>query len=214
MSFKTAWETSALSQVCTVEQVEQAAMQAHQELYSNEELGRNQEEADIGKFWRQRPDRMAINHDKRIIYIIELKRTLDLRPSFQAKAEDRANQQSRLGPRFWPAIHEWLAQTLTKVGTRSDWKVQMIVFTGGTMGSVKIERFEHNLKALDVKKKAWTHMRKLHARALLEAHDAVLRAYYETLYASLYIVKPRKHIIDTMSHRILCVGETAGGLRT
>ena len=90
----------------------------------------------------------------------------------------------------------------------------MIVFTGGTMGSVKIERFDHNLKALDVKKKEWSHIRKLHARALLEAHDAILRAYYETLYASLYIVKPRKHIIDTMSHRILCVGETAGGLRT
>ena len=44
------------------------------------------------------------------------------------------------------------------------------------MGSVEIERFEHNLKALDVKKKEWTH--KLHARVLLEAHDAVLRAYY------------------------------------
>jgi hypothetical protein len=93
VSFKTAWETSASHQVCTVEQVEQAAMQAHQELNSNKELGRNQEDADIGKFWRQRPDRMAINHDKRIIYIIEFKRTLDLRPSFQAKAEDRANRQ-------------------------------------------------------------------------------------------------------------------------
>ena len=84
----------------TVEQVEQAAMQAHQELNSNKELGRNQEDADIGKFWRQRPDRMAINHDKRIIYIIEFKRTLDLRPSFQAKAEDRANQQLLISG--WP----------------------------------------------------------------------------------------------------------------
>ena len=75
-------------------------------------------------------------------------------------------------------INEWLAQTLTKVGGSSDWKVQVIVFTGGTMGSVEIERFENNLKALDVKKKEWTHIRKLHARVLLEAHDAVLRAYY------------------------------------
>ena len=30
----------------------------------------------------------------------------------------------------------------------------------------------------------WAHIRKLHARALLEAHDTVLRAYYETLHAS------------------------------
>ena len=36
----------------------------------------------------------------------------------------------------------------------------------------------------------WAHIRKLHARALLEAHDTVLRAYYETQ------VKPRKYIID------------------
>ena len=158
----------------TVEQVEQAAMQAHQELNSNEELGRNQEEADIGKFWRQRPDRMAINQDERIIYIIEFKRTL---PATELPGESRGSGE--------PAItYKWLAQTLTKVGTKSNWKVQMIVFTRGTMGSVKTESFEHNLKALDVKKKEWTHIRKLHARALLEAHDAVLRAYYETLYAS------------------------------
>ena len=75
-------------------------------------------------------------------------------------------------------------QTLIRVGTGLNWTVQMIVFTGGTMGSVKIDRFDHNLKALDVKKKEWTNIRKLHARALLEAHDTVLRAYYETLYAS------------------------------
>ena len=52
------------------------------------------------------------------------------------------------------------------------------------MGSVDVERFESNLKALDVKQKQWRHIRKLHARALLEAHDTVLRAYYETLHAS------------------------------
>ena len=71
--------------------------------------------------------------------MIEFKRTMDLRPSFQAKAEDRANRQ-----------YEWLAKTLTKTGTGSGWTAQMIVFTGGTMGSVKIDRFEHNLKALEV----------------------------------------------------------------
>ena len=115
---------------------------------------------------------MAVNHDKRIIYVIEFKRTMDLRPSFQANAEARATRQ-----------HKWLAQTLAKVGARSDWKVQVIIFTGGTLGSVEIERFENNLKALDVKKKEWAHIRKLHARALLEAHDEVLQAYYETVYA-------------------------------
>ena len=49
----------------------------------------------------------------------------------------------------------------------------------------------------------WAHIRKLHARALLEAHDEVLRAYYETLYASQ---GPRtyhkEHIIDITQHRM------------
>ena len=141
VSFKTAWQTSALQQVCTVQQMEQAAVRAHQEL-SNEELDRHLNVEDIETLWGQRPDRMAINHEKRIICIIEFKRTMDLRPSFQAKAEDRASRQ-----------YEWLAKTLTRAGTGSGWTAQMIVFTGGTMGSVKIDRFEHKLKALEVEKK-------------------------------------------------------------
>ena len=50
------------------------------------------------------------------------------------------------------------------------------------MGSVEVEGFEGNLKILDVKKKAWSSIRKQHARELLEAHDEVLRAYYGALY--------------------------------
>jgi hypothetical protein len=140
----------------------------------------------IEKLWRQRPDRMAINHDKRIIHIIEFKRTLDLRP----KASRRKRRLGRI-------TNEWLAETLTEVGTKSDWKVQMIVSTDGTMGFVEIEKFENNLKALDVEKKEWTHIRKLHARALLEAHDEVLRAYYEILYASQAPKTHRRHHVTS-----------------
>ena len=52
VSFKTAWEASALHQLCTVEQVEQAAMQAHQELNSNEELDRHLNVEDIETLYR------------------------------------------------------------------------------------------------------------------------------------------------------------------
>ena len=94
-------------------------------------------------------------------------------PNFQEKAEDRAQRQ-----------HEWLTNSLSKAVAEKGWKVQMVIFTGGTMGSVKIDTFEHNLTMLEVKKKAWATIRKMHARTLLEAHDTVLRAYYEALYAS------------------------------
>ena len=109
------------------QQIEQAAVQVRQNLNSNEDLDRHINEEDIEQLWRRRPDRIAINRDKRIIYIIEFKRTMDLRPSFQAKAEDRANRQ-----------HEWLTKPLTRAVAEKGWEVQTVIFTGGTMGSVKI----------------------------------------------------------------------------
>jgi hypothetical protein len=39
-----------------------------------EELDRHINEEDIEQLWRRRQDRIAINRDKRIIYIIEFKR--------------------------------------------------------------------------------------------------------------------------------------------
>jgi hypothetical protein len=127
VTFKTAWQNSELPRICIAQQIEQAAVQVRQNLNSNEDLDRHINEEDIEQLWRRRPDRIAINRDKRIIYIIEFKRTMDLRPSFQAKAEDRANRQ-----------HEWLTKPLTRAVAEKGWEVQTVIFTGGTMGSVKI----------------------------------------------------------------------------
>jgi hypothetical protein len=131
---------------------------------------------------------MVGSAQKKTYSLQEFKRTMDLRPSFQAKAEDRANKQ-----------HEWLTKTLTRAVAEKGWEVQTVIFTGGTMGSVKIDKFEHNLTALEVKKKEWATIRKMHARTLLEAHDTVLRAYYEALYASHTPVTQHRHHFTSMS---------------
>lgn len=182
VTFKTAWQNSELQRICTAQQIEQEAVRARQKSKSSEELDCHTNGDDITQLWRRRPDRIAINRDKRIIYIIEFKRTMDLRPSFQAKAEDRANKQ-----------HEWLTETLSGAVAEKGWEVQTVIFTGGTMGSVKIDRFEQNLTTLEVKKKAWATIRKMHARALLEAHDTVLQAYYEASHASHTQVTQHRH---------------------
>ena len=161
-------------------------MHVRRKLNSNEELDRHINEEDIEQLWRRRPDQMAINRDKSIIYITEFKRTMDLRASFHANAEDRANKQ-----------HEWLTKTLTRAVAEKGWEVQTVIFTGGTIGSVKIDKFEHNLTALEVKKKELATIRKMHARALLEAHDTVLRAYYEALYASHTQVTQHRHHVTS-----------------
>ena len=45
-----------------------------------------------------------------------------------------------------------------------------------------VNAFEEALEELGVKEKAWTTIRKVHERRLLEAQDEVLLAYYGGLY--------------------------------
>jgi hypothetical protein len=130
-----------------------------------------------------------IKHKKKkssIVFIKEFKRTMDLRPNFQAKSEDRAKKQ-----------HKWFTETLSRAVAQKGWEVQTVIFTGGTMGSVKIDRFEQNLTTLEVKKKAWATILMMHARALLEAHDTVLRAYYDAVYASHTQVTQHRHHVTS-----------------
>ena len=79
VSLRTIWGKSALRHLCTTKQMEQVAEQLYYEIEHNQELGSDLEDVDIEKFWRQRPDRMATDLKKRIIYIVEFKRTMDLR---------------------------------------------------------------------------------------------------------------------------------------
>ena len=57
-------------------------------------------------------------------------------------------------------------------------KVQQIVFVGGTCGSVHVESFNRNMKALVVLEIKWDPIRKKLVRRLLEEQDKVLRSYF------------------------------------
>ena len=63
------------------------------------------------------------------------------------------------------------------------------------MGSVKIDRFEHNLKALEVKKKEW-------ANCMSEHFWRPTTQFCEHIMKRCTQVKPRRYIIDIMSHRM------------
>ena len=58
------------------------------------------------------------------------------------------------------------------------WKVQHIVFVGGTCGSVHIESFNKNMKVLGVLESQWDPIRKKLVRHLLDEQDKVLRSYF------------------------------------
>ena len=71
-----------------------------------------------------------------------------------------------------------LVTGLQAVGQVNGWKVQQIVFVGGTCGSVHVESFNKNMKALGVLESKWDLIRQKLVRRLLEEQDKVLRSYF------------------------------------
>ena len=67
---------------------------------------------------------------------------------------------------------------LQAVGQVKGWKVQQLVFVGGTCGFVHVESFNKNMKALGVLESKWDLIRQKLVRRLLEEQDKVLRAYF------------------------------------
>ena len=67
---------------------------------------------------------------------------------------------------------------LQAVGQVKGWKVHQIVFVGGTCGSIHVESFNRNMKALGVLESKWDPIRKKLVRRLLsEEQDKVLWSY-------------------------------------
>jgi hypothetical protein len=67
---------------------------------------------------------------------------------------------------------------LQAVGQVKGWKVQQIVFVGGTCGSVHVGSFNKNMKALGVLESKWDPSRQKLVRRLHEEQDKVLRSYF------------------------------------
>ena len=67
---------------------------------------------------------------------------------------------------------------LQSVGRVNGWQAQQIVFVGGTCGSVHVESFNKNIKALGVLESKWNPIRQKLVRRLLEEQDKVLRSYF------------------------------------
>ena len=100
---------------------------------------------------------------------IEFKRTRDASSNYVEKATAVAQEQ-----------YTSLLTGLHAVGRVKGWKVQQLVFVGGTCGSVHVhvESFNKNIKALGVLESKWDPIRQKLLRRLLEEQDKVLRAYF------------------------------------
>jgi hypothetical protein len=94
---------------------------------------------------------------------IEFKRTQDARSNYVERATFALEQ------------YKSLRTGLQAVGQVKEWKVQQIVFVGG---SIHVESFNRNMKALGVLASKWDPIRKKLVRRLLEEQDKVLWSYF------------------------------------
>ena len=123
-------------------------------------------------FGRRRPDSVAIDWTSKTLYVLEFKRTSDQRQDYRERGESRARAQ-----------HDVLIKSLEKVageaeGESAGWKVKLLIFVGGTCGSVHVQTFNNNLKELGVVESKRSTIRKGFVHELLNAQDTVLCSYF------------------------------------
>jgi hypothetical protein len=116
---------------------------------------------------RRRLDGIGLDTVNKELLAIEFKRTRDARSNYVEKAIAVAQEQ-----------YTSLLTGLKAVGQVKGWKVQQLVFVGGTCGSVHVESFNKNMKALGVLESKWDLIRQKLVRRLLEEQHKVLRAYF------------------------------------
>ena len=123
-------------------------------------------------FGRRRPDSIAVDWNNKVLHVLEFKRTSDQRHTYRERGESRARAQ-----------HDVLVRSLEKVaeeaeGENRGWKIKLIIFVGGTCGSVHTQTFNSNLKVLGVVESKRNIIRKGLVHELLNAQDTVLCSYF------------------------------------
>jgi len=122
-------------------------------------------------FGRERPDSVMVDWTNKILFVLEFKRT-DQRRDYRERGESRARAQ-----------HGILMRSLEKVaeeaeGENGGCKIKLIIFVGGTSGSVNVQIFNDNLKALQVLESKRNAIRNGLVYELLNAQDTVLCSYF------------------------------------
>ena len=123
-------------------------------------------------FGRRRPDSIAVEWTSKVLYVLEFKRTSDQRRNDRERGEARARAQ-----------HDVLVKSLEKVageavGENSGWRIKLIIFVGGTCGSVHAQMLNNNLKELGVVESKRNTVRKGLVHELVNAQDTVLCSYF------------------------------------
>ena len=177
-TLRTLWANTRCAEVCDAEALWQAAEPYERAAREQEDIGSdttmNEDMAE--HFWRKRPDGVALDHESKVCYLIQFKRTGDRWPDYRQRAEKRAEHERQ---------YSSLVQGLNQAGQSRGWAVQQVIFVGGMCGSVDASKFNSNMGALQVAPNHWVDIRNRHAQKLLEVSERVLRSYYSCKYGTI-----------------------------
>jgi hypothetical protein len=135
----TLWDQEQCTQFCSKDELCEAAKEEEMKIpwkNANEGLPVSEEQYQE-RFWRRRLDGIELDTATKEFLAIEFKRTQDARSNYVERATAVAQEQ-----------YKSLLTGLQAVGQVKGWKIQQIVFVGGTCGSIHVESFNRNMKAL------------------------------------------------------------------
>ena len=135
-SLGTLWDQEQCTQLCSKDELWEAAKEEEMKIpwrEANEESPVSEEQYQE-RFWRRRLDGIGLDTVNKEFLAIEFKRTRDARSNYVEKATAVAQEQ-----------YTSLLTDLQAVSQVKGWKVQQIVFVGGTCGSVHVGSFNKNM---------------------------------------------------------------------
>jgi hypothetical protein len=114
---------------------------------------------------------VVVDCTNKVLSVLEFKRTSDQRRDYRERGESQMAQ------------HDILARSLKKVAEDEEvenggWKIKLIIFVGGTSGSVHAQTLNDNLKELQVIESKRNAIRKGLVYDLLNAQYTVLCSYF------------------------------------
>jgi hypothetical protein len=138
-SLGTLWDQEQCTQFCSKEELWEAVKEEEMKIpWKDEKEGSPvPEEQYQERFWRRRLDGIGLDTINKELLAIEFKRTRDARSNYVKKAIAVAQEQ-----------YTSLLTGFHAVGQVKGWKVQQLLFVGGTCGSVHVKSFNKNMKAL------------------------------------------------------------------
>jgi len=121
------------------------------------------------RFWNRRPDSIVINKNHRTLHILEFKRSSHRNKEFLRVKEDEGNEQHR-------SIIEALRAAAPV------WTFEQINFVVGRRGEVVEDDFYNKLGKLNVQPGKRDKILLGHVKRICEAHDTVMRSYYQQIH--------------------------------